>query len=99
QAEESWKNQPEDEDSQDQGLNDEHDVPGIPPGIERSERTHAIIIGKVQQNMAERAQYRVAIEQLPVGRQLSLPPTLQQKTINPIDHAHGDGSNKGRAQQ
>src|SRR5579859_4461408 len=44
--------------------------------------------------MTERAEHCVSIEQLPVGRQLGLPSTLQDQAIDAVNYADGDGGNK-----
>ncbi len=53
QREERRNDQSEEQEAEQDGLEDENDVPGVPPFGKRPERAHAVIVGEVEQNVAE----------------------------------------------
>ena len=57
----------EQEDEHDR-LEDEDDVPGVPVGIPGREGPHAVVVGEVEQDVAERGEEREAPEENPARR-------------------------------
>ena len=54
-------------------LGNKHEAARIPARIERKERPHAVIVGPVEQQMAERRNKRSEIEPAPVNRLICVP--------------------------
>ena len=64
-AEEGGRDEGDQEDEEEDGLEDEDEGAGIPARIKRKERTEAVIVAPVQQEMTEQGDEREAVEQAP----------------------------------
>jgi len=64
--------QSEREHDQENGIDDEDDVPRNPALGKRPERPDSIVIGEVEQNVAEAGQARVSVEQSQRGGRLGI---------------------------
>ena len=69
------------------GLEDENDVPGIPLLGKRPERAHAVIVGEVEQNVAETGEAGIEKEQSPARRKVGIFYLASAQTPNQIDEA------------
>ncbi len=89
QPEQARHHQPRHQRQQHHRLGERHDVPVIPAIGKRHERPHAVRIRVVEQDMAERADQRIAEQQRPARRELGrFAAASQAKAIPQVDDAH-----------
>src|SRR5580700_670277 len=72
QLEERRDNQTEEQEPEHDGLEDEDDIPGVPLLGKWPERANAVIVGEVEQNVAEPRQAGVEEKQSPVRREIGI---------------------------
>ena len=65
-AEEPGHDESKEEERPEDRLGDEHEAARVPARIEGEERAHAVVVGPVEQQMAERGDERGEIEPAPV---------------------------------
>src|SRR5215470_5101699 len=85
------QNQSQDQNDVQRRFQDEHDVPGIPLLPEWPERSHTIIVGEIQQNMAEAGNVRKEKEQAPARRKAGNVGLLSPRQPHQV-HEAGDES-------
>src|SRR6202030_1110172 len=80
-------------------LEDENDVPGIPALGEWPERPHAIVVGEVEQNVANAGEAGGEEEQSPTRRQVGIFQLATAQTPNQIDEANHHGCVERKAEK
>lgn len=88
QPKQSGQHKTSDKKKQNEWLDDEHDVPGIPPLRKRPEWTHTVVVSEIQQNVAHSGEACVQKQQSPMRRKLRIVGSSPSKTPDKIDESH-----------
>src|SRR5271169_5408699 len=93
------ENQTQRENDQEDGLDDEDDVPGIPTLGEGPEGTHSVVVGEVEENVAETGQAGVGEEQSPARRKVGITGFASAQAPEEIDESDDHGGHQRHAQE
>ncbi len=69
-AEEGWGDERDEQQEEDEGFEDEDEGAGVPVGVEGKEGANAVVVGPVEQDVAEKGDEGEAVEEAPADRGL-----------------------------
>src|SRR5215475_3819186 len=72
------------------GFEDEDNVPGVPVPVKRQERTHAVVVGEIEQNVTEDSQNPKKEQQAPARREQRRLTTIHSPAMKCVDRAEHD---------
>src|SRR5215472_10212791 len=84
-----WQDQSADQDGIERWLNDENDVPGVPLPPKRPKRSHAIVVGEVEQDVTQTGDIGKEEQQSPARRKVGNVGSSSSKKPNQV-HDRGD---------
>src|ERR1700687_631997 len=93
------ENQSQRENDEQDGLDDEHDVPGNPALGEWPEGTHSIVISEVEENVAETGQAGIGEEQSPARGQIRIAGLTAAQAPEQIDKSNDHGGHERHAEK
>src|SRR5258708_25562030 len=93
------ENQAQRENEPQDGLDNENDVPGNPAFGERPERAYSIVVGEVEENVAEPRQAGGGEQQSPARRKIGIAGLASAQTPDEIDVSNDHGGHKRDAQE
>src|SRR5258708_8692005 len=93
------ENQAECENDEQDGLDDENYVPGNPTLGKRPEGAHSVIIGEVEENVAEAGEAGVGEEQSPARRKIGITGFAAAQSPEEIDESNDHGRDQRDAQE
>src|SRR6266446_3558548 len=93
------ENQAESENDEQDGLDDENDVPGNPALGERPERAYSIVVGEVEENVAEPGQAGVGEQQSPARGKIGIAGFAAAQSPEEIDESNDYGGHQRDAQE
>src|SRR6266478_5344425 len=93
------ENQAESENDEQDGLDDEDDVPGDPALGKWPEGAHSVVIGEVEENVAEAGEAGVDEEQSPARRKIGIAGLASAQAPDEIDESNDHGGHQRDAQE
>src|SRR6266702_2130781 len=102
-SEKPGQNEGSEQGSEDQGFDDEDDVPGVPLAQERIEGADAVVVGEIEQDVGESGDAGEQVEPSPaaLGHRLRrvLPAAALPERVEKPDECDGDGGDEWNAKE